>query len=340
MATKLQMGKQSLFFEKPVYLMSAASIVGPKEGSGPLQDTFDKIVEDATFGKDSWEEGESEMMRQTCLLAMEKAKIKAEEIRYLFAGDLLGQLIATTFGLMEFHIPLFGLYGACSTMGEALSLGAMTVHAGYADTVIAVASSHFGGAEKQFRFPLEYGNQRPMSSTWTVTGCGAFVLSGQYGDVQISGITTGKVVDYGVKDSLNMGACMAPAAADVIYQHFKDFQRQPEDYDFIVTGDLGVVGKEILCKLLKDQGYDITGVHMDCGMEIYDDPEQDTHAGGSGCGCSAVVLAGKLLQGIRRGQWKRILFVPTGALLSTVSFNEGQTVPGIAHGVIIEKRQR
>ena len=334
----LQIGKQSLSFDKPVYIMSSASIVGPKEGDGPLKDTFDKIVEDATFGKDSWEEGESEMLKETVSLALMKAKLKATDVRYLFAGDLLGQLIATTFGVMDLEIPLFGLYGACSTMGEALSLGAMTVHGGYADTVIAAASSHFGGAEKQFRFPLEYGNQRPMSSTWTVTGSGAFILSKEYGDVMITGITTGKVVDYGVKDSLNMGACMAPAAADLIYQHLQDFERKPEDYDRIVTGDLGIVGKEILCKLLSDQGVDISKVHMDCGMEIYDDVEQDTHAGGSGCGCSAVTLAGKLMNELRSGEIKRILFVPTGALLSTVSYNEGQTVPGIAHGVVIEKR--
>ena len=339
MTAGLQMGKQSLSFEQPVYIMSAACIVGPKEGEGPLKDTFDQIVEDATFGKDSWEEGESELMKQTSLLAFRKAKIKAEDVRYLFAGDLLGQLIATTFGLMDFNIPLFGLYGACSTVGEALSLGAMTIHGGYADTVLAVASSHFGGAEKQFRFPLEYGNQRPMSSTWTVTGCGAFVLSKEYGDTMITGITTGKVVDYGVKDSLNMGACMAPAAADVIYQHLKDFGRTPEDYDRIVTGDLGKIGKEILCELLLNQGMDISKVHMDCGMKIYDDPEQDTHAGGSGCGCSAVILAGKLLNEIRQGTLKRILFVPTGALLSTVSYNEGQSIPGIAHAVVIEKRR-
>lgn len=335
----LQIGKQSLSFDKPVYIMSAACIVGPKEGEGPLKDTFDVVVEDATFGKKSWEEGESELMKETSLLALRKAKIKTEDVRYLFAGDLLGQLIATTYGLMDFDIPLFGLYGACSTMGEALSLGAMTVHAGYADTVLTVASSHFGGAEKQFRFPLEYGNQRPMSSTWTVTGCGALVLSKEYGDTMITGITTGKVVDYGVKDSLNMGACMAPAAADVIYQHLKDFKRTPADYDKIVTGDLGSVGKEILCKLLEDQGMNIENVHMDCGMEIFNDPEQDTHAGGSGCGCSAVTLAGKLLHEIRQGKLNRILFVPTGALLSTVSYNEGQTVPGIAHAVVIEKRK-
>lgn len=339
MKTSLQMGKQSLAFPEPVYIMSSASIVGPKEGEGPLKDSFDVVVEDSTFGTNSWEEGESAMMKETTLLALRKAKIRVEDVRYIFAGDLLGQLIATTFGLMDFDVPLFGLYGACSTIGEALSLGAMTVHAGYADTVLSVASSHFASAEKQFRFPLEYGNQKPMSSTTTVTGCGAFVLSKEYGDAAITGITTGKVVDYGVKDSMNMGACMAPAAADVIVEHFKDFKREPADYDRIVTGDLGKIGKEILCKLMRDQGYDIEERHMDCGMEIYNDPEQDTHAGGSGCGCSAVTLAGELLNQMRQGEIKRILFVPTGALLSTVSFNEGQTVPGIAHAVVIEKRQ-
>ncbi len=333
----LQVGSQSIAFDDPVHIMSSASVVGPKEGDGPLKDTFDKIVEDATFGKDTWEEGESEMLKESISIALQKARLKTEDIRYLFAGDLLGQLIATTFGVMDLKIPLFGLYGACSTMGEALALASMTVHGGYADTVIAAASSHFGGAEKQFRFPLEYGNQRPMSSTWTVTGSGAFILSKEYGDVMITGITTGKVVDYGVKDSLNMGACMAPAAADLIYNHLKDFDRKPEDYDRIVTGDLGVVGREILCKLLSDQGINIASIHMDCGMEIYDDEKQDTHAGGSGCGCSAVTLAGMLMNELRSGETKRILFVPTGALLSTVSYNEGQTVPGIAHGVVIER---
>lgn len=335
----LQIGKQSVSFVKPVYIMSCASVVGPKEGAGPLGDTFDMIVEDATFGEETWEAGESKMMKETVLFALQKAKRKPEDIRYIFAGDLLGQLIATTFGVMDFQIPLFGLYGACSTSGEALSLASMCVHGGYADTVLAIASSHFGGAEKQFRFPLEYGNQRPMSSTWTVTGCGAFVLSKDYGDVQITGITTGKVVDYGVSDSLNMGACMAPAAADVIVQHFEDFGRRPEDYDYIVTGDLGKVGKEILLKLMDDQGYDLQSQHLDCGMEIYYDAEQDTHSGGSGCGCSAVTLAGKLMNELKLGICKRILYVPTGALLSTVSYNEGQTVPGIAHAVVLETRE-
>lgn len=339
MEVSSQIGKQSLSFEKPVYIMACASVVGAKEGEGPLGETFDMVVQDATFGEDTWEKGESKMMQETVFLALQKAKLKMDDIRYIFAGDLLGQLIATTFGVVDFNIPLFGLYGACSTAGEALSLGSMTIHAGYADTVLAVASSHFGGAEKQFRFPLEYGNQRPMSSTWTVTGCGAFVLSNRYGAIQISGVTTGKVVDYGVKDSLNMGACMAPAAADTIYQHMKDFHRSPKDYDLIVTGDLGRIGSEILCKLLKDQGMPIDEVHMDCGMQIYYDVEQDTHAGGSGCGCSAVTLAGKIIQDMKQGKQNRILFVPTGALLSTVSYNEGNSVPGIAHAVVIERRK-
>lgn len=330
------LGRQSIAFGKPVYILASASVVGPKEGEGPLKHFFDIIYEDPTFGKDTWEEGESEMIRQAILRCLQKAKLQKEDIRYIFSGDLLGQLIATTFGVKDFEIPLFGLYGACSTMGESLALGSMVVNAGYGKNVLAVASSHYGSAEKQFRFPLEYGNQKPMSSTATVTGCGAFVLSKDFGKVAITGVTTGTIVDYGCADSSNMGACMAPAAASLIYHHLKDFNRMPEYYDAIITGDLGYVGKEILCKLLEDQGFNIRSVHRDCGMEIYDDIRQDTHAGGSGCGCSAVTMAGKIMNEFETGKLKRILFVPTGALLSTVSYNEGQTVPGIAHGVVME----
>ena len=211
----------------------------------------------------------------------------------------------------------------------------MTVNAGYASHVLCVASSHFGSAEKQFRYPLAYANQRPLSATWTVTGCGAFVV-GNTGRVRITGITTGKIVDYGVRDSMNMGACMAPAAADTIAQNLQDFGRTPEDYDQIITGDLGKVGKEILLTLMKEQGVDISRQHADCGIEIYDAETQDTHSGGSGCGCSAVTLGAYILDQLAEGRWKRVLFVPTGALLSTVSFNEGQTIPGIAHGVVLE----
>lgn len=338
----LKKGKQSIQFEKPPFIIGEASICGPKEAEGPLARYFDVLSEDPTFGKDSWEEGESEMVRQSVTMAIKKAGKTKEDIRYIFAGDLLGQLIASTFGIKDMDIPTFGLYGACSTCGEGLSLAAMTVAAGYADCVVTEASSHYGSAEKQFRFPLEYGNQRPLSATWTVTGSGAFVVSsendGRTEDICITGITTGRIVDYGVKDSFNMGACMAPAAADVIYQNLNDFGIKPTYYDRIITGDLGKVGKRILIELLSANGIDITKQHMDCGIEIFDNEEQDTHSGGSGCGCSAITLAGYIMRQLKDNVWKRVLFVPTGALLSTVSFNEGQNIPGIAHAVMIERR--
>lgn len=329
-------GEQSICFEKPPYLFVSASVADKKEGEGPLGEKIDLICEDPMLGEENWEKAESMLQIKAIQLALEKAGKMPQQIRYIFAGDLLGQLIATSFGVEELEIPLFGLYGACSTCGETLSLAAMTVSAGYADQVLAVTSSHFGSAEKQFRFPLGYGNQRPLSATWTVTGSGAFLLSAQKSHAKITGITTGKVVDYGVRDSLNMGACMAPAAADTICQNLMDFNRQPQDYDRIITGDLGYVGQTILLELLKEKGFDIKKQHMDCGIEIYDRKLQDTHSGGSGCGCSAVTLSAMILPKIEKGDWKRILFVPTGALLSTVSFNEGQTVPGIAHAVVIE----
>ena len=328
-------GKQSIAFKKPPYILSAASIVGQKEGEGPLGNYFDKIETDPQLGKNTWEEAESELQKQAAKMALQKAGLTQEDIRYLFCGDLLGQIIASSFGMLELQIPMFGLYGACSTAGESLSLAAMTVAAGYANYCLAVTSSHFASAEKQFRYPLEYASQRPLSTTWTVTGSGAFIVSTE-GNVKITGITTGKMMDYGVKDSMNMGAAMAPAAADTIFRHFKDFNRTPKDYDLIVTGDLGVVGRELVLDLLKQKGYDITKQYFDCGIAIFDDKTQDTHSGGSGCGCSAVTLAGYLLPKLESGELKRILFLPTGALLSTVSFNEGQSIPGICHGVVLE----
>ena len=328
-------GKQSIMFEKPPCIVNYASIVGQKEGEGPLGKYFDKIEHDPMVGKDNWEEAESELQKKAASMALQKAGLMPEDIRYLFSGDLLGQIIASSFGMLELQIPMFGLYGACSTAGESLSLAAMTVAAGYAEHCLAVTSSHFASAEKQFRYPLEYASQRPLSTTWTVTGSGAFIVSTN-GKVKITGITTGKMMDYGVKDSMNMGAAMAPAAADTIFQHFKDFDRTSNDYDLIVTGDLGVVGRELVLDLLKQKGYDITKQYFDCGIAIFDDKTQDTHSGGSGCGCSAVTLAGYLLPKLEQGELKRILFLPTGALLSTVSFNEGQSIPGICHGVVLE----
>jgi stage V sporulation protein AD len=331
------LGKQSIKFQNPPYIIGTANIVGKKEGEGPLGKLFDVIGEDDLFGENTWEEAESSMQKKVAGWAIDNAKLMKEQIRYIFAGDLLGQTIATSFGLLDFNIPLFGLYGACSTAGESLSLASMAVAAGFADHALALTSSHFASAEKQFRFPLEYGNQRPLAASWTVTGSAAFVVSNQQSPIKITGITTGKIVDYGVKDSMNMGAAMAPAACDTIYQNLMDFNFQPDSYDKIVTGDLGYIGSDILIDLLKEKGFDITLQHMDCGKVIFDQKTQDTHAGGSGCGCSATTLSAYLLKEMEKGNIKKILFVPTGALLSTVSFNEGQSVPGIAHGVVIEK---
>lgn len=330
-------GKQSILFDKEVYVRETASVVGQKEGEGPLGKMFDIVSNDAMFGAESWELAESKIQELAVDKLISKAKVQKEDIRYIFGGDLLGQLIATSFGLVKYNIPIFGLYGACSTMGEALGLGGLMISSGNAENVIALASSHFASAEKQFRYPLEYGNQRPPASTWTVTGCGAVLLSNQQSKVRIRGITTGKIVDYGVKDSMNMGACMAPAAADLIETNFKDFEVDETYYDKIITGDLGEVGRQIILDLLKERGIDICNRYTDCGIEIFDGESQDTKAGGSGCGCSAVTLCAYIINKIEEGKWNKVLFLPTGALLSTVSYNEGQSVPGIAHGVILER---
>lgn len=329
-------GKQSILFDDAPYIISSGSVVGKKEGEGPLGNLFDFVQEDNLFGQETWEEAESEMQKQACLMALGKAKIDPHEVRYLFGGDLLRQGIATSMGLEELHIPLFGLYGACSTSGEALALSSMSVAAGYGDYMLAVTSSHFGSAEKEFRFPLAYANQRPLSSQWTVTGSGAFLVGREKTNVKIAGVTVGKIVDYGLKDSQNMGACMAPAACDTICQNFKDFGYEPSDYDRIFTGDLGYVGQSILFDLTNKQGYDIKQNHGDCGKIIFDQQTQNTNSGGSGCGCAATTLSAFILPKIASGEWKRVLFVPTGALMSTVSFNEGQSVPGIAHGIVLE----
>ena len=329
-------GKQSILFDNAPYLLASGCVAGKKEGEGPLGNLFDLVQEDNLFGQRSWEEAESEMQKEACLMALGKANLKPEDVRYLFGGDLLRQGIATSMGLEELHIPLFGLYGACSTSGEALALSSMSVAAGYGDYILAVTSSHFGSAEKEFRFPLAYANQRPLSSQWTVTGSGAFLVSTTKSHVRIAGVTVGKIVDYGLKDSQNMGACMAPAACGTILQNFEDFGYQPSDYDRIFTGDLGYVGQSILFDLMRKQGQDIKENHADCGMIIFDQQTQNTNAGGSGCGCAAVTLSSYILPKVESGEWKRILFVPTGALMSTVSYNEGQSVPGIAHGIILE----
>ena len=335
-------GKQSLLFEKDVYIRCSATVVGNKEAKGPLGEEFDVIVKDDMFGANSWEEAESRIQEMAVDKLLIKSGLNIDDVDYIYAGDLLGQLIATSFGLEKYGKPLFGLYGACSTMGEALCLAAMSVNAGYSDNVIALASSHFASAEKQFRYPLEYGNQRPEASTWTVTGSGAYIVSSENPEsetgVIIRGVTTGKIVDYGVKDSMNMGACMAPAAADLIETNFKDLGVKGNYYDAIYTGDLGQVGNRILNDLLVERGIDIADKLKDCGMII---SEGETKcSGGSGCGCSAVVLSTYIMKKLKSGEYRRVLFVPTGALLSTVSYNEGKSVPGIAHGVILERKEK
>ena len=334
-----EQGRQSIKIPVPVYIRASASIAGSKEGDGPLGDLFDMVGVDDKFGSNTWEEAESTLQKETLQLAIGKAGLSGEDIRFLLAGDLLAQSMASSFGLASFQIPLIGLYGACSTCGLSLAMAAALIVGGMAQYVASVTSSHFASAEKEFRYPLGYGNQRPLSATWTVTGSGAFSLSslkGKKDRAVITGLTIGKIVDLGMKDSMNMGACMAPAASSLICQHFADFGRTPEDYDWIITGDLGLVGQRVLLDMLAEKGFDLSGKHMDCGIEIYDE-KQDAHAGGSGCGCSAVVLSALILKKLEEGEWKRVLFVPTGALLSKTSFNEGKSIPGIAHALVLER---
>lgn len=344
---KMKQGKASVRFKCPPRISGYSSIAGKMEGEGPLGHKFDVVCDDPYFGGTCFEEAESKMQSKAIEIALKKSGLSRTDIRYLIGGDLLGQLIATSYGIEDYSIPFYGIYGACSTLGEGLSITAMLVAAGYADHAMTLTSSHNASAEKQFRFPNGYGNQKPLSATWTVTGSAAFVISAGKCDagkekkgcssIVITGCTTGKVVDYGVKDSMHMGAVMAPAAADVIATNFEDFERTEADYDLIVTGDLGKIGQNILYDILRTKGYEIKGQHFDCGVKIFACDEQDTHSGGSGCGCSAITLAGYILPKLRAGDWKRILFVPTGALLSPVSFNEGNSVPAIAHAVVIER---
>lgn len=333
------LGKQSVKFENPPYIINSGSIVGSKEGQGPMGKLFDKVGQDDMFGAQTWEEAESSLQKEALQIMLDKENLKKEDIQLIFAGDLLGQSIASSFGLASFSTPHVGLYGACSTCGLSIAVGSLAVAGGFVDRAACVTSSHFASAEKEFRYPLGYGNQRPLSASWTVTGSAAFLLSSKMerkARAQVAGVTFGRIMDYGVKDSMNMGACMAPAAADTIKRNLEDFGRKPEDYDKIITGDLGSVGQELLFELLEEDGIDIRKQHMDCGIEIFDSEKQNTNAGGSGCGCAAVTLSAYILKKIEEGVWKRVFFAPTGALLSKTSFNEGQSIPGIAHGVVLE----
>lgn len=331
-----RLGKQTVKFAKPPRIVSSASIVGPKEGEGPLGFYFDEIVEDEIWGEKSWEKAESKLLRETFSKMLNKADIAPLNLDYVIAGDLLNQCIAANFGLRESGVPFFGVYGACSTMGEAMGLGAMLIDGGFADNIACITSSHFCSAERQFRSPLELGSQRPPTAQWTVTGSGGVVLSSSGDGPYITAVTTGKIVDMGIKDGNNMGAAMAPAAADVILAHFSDTGLQPDFYDLIVTGDLGAIGSEICDELLASNGLRIGSIYNDCGLMIYNLKKQDAHAGGSGCGCAASVFAGFIYNQLTSGRLKRVLFVPTGALLSPVSVQQGESIPCIAHAVAVQ----
>jgi stage V sporulation protein AD len=332
---KKKLGKQSVAFDNPPSIISTATIVGPKEGQGPLKDYFDLVLEDDLWGQGTWEKCESKMQEEAVKMAVKNGNILESDIEYLFAGDLLNQIISSSYAARQLSMPYIGLYGACSTMALGLSMSAMTIDGGYADKVACVTSSHFSTAERQYRFPLELGNQRPPTSQWTVTGAGAVILASQGNGPYITHITTGKIIDPGVKDVNNMGAAMAPAAADTIVQHFNDTGFSIDDYDLIITGDLASIGKSIVLDIIKEQGYDISRVYNDCGLKIFDNERQDTHAGGSGCGCSAVVFAGYIYKEMMKGNLNRVLLVSTGALHSPTSALQGESIPGIAHAVTI-----
>lgn len=330
-----RVGKQSIKLDSKPKIISTYSVVGPKEGEGPLGKYFDLVLKDDLNGQKSYEKAESSILYNAITSCLKLANIKESDVNYLLAGDLLNQISSSNFAARDLDIPFIGLYGACSTMTESLGLGALLMEGGFANYIIAATSSHFSSAERQFRFPLEYGSQRHPTAHWTVTGAGAMLLGKEGNFPCITYVTTGKVKDYGITDANNMGASMAPAAIDTIKQHFLDTGRTPEDYDLIATGDLGKYGKDITLKLLKEYGYDIEKTYIDCGDEIYG-TNQEVNAGGSGCGCSAVVDCGYIYKNIMSGKLKKVLILSTGALLSTTSTLQGETIPGIAHAVSIE----
>lgn len=334
-----RIGKRTVKMESPVSIVSNACIVGPTEGEGPLGKYFDRILDDDLWGEETWEKAESKILYETVRLSVKKGKTKLDEIDYVLGGDLLNQLIATSYAAREMDFPYIGLYGACSTMAEALSVGAMLVDGGFARHAICCASSHFSTAERQFRFPLEMGTQKPPTAQRTVTGAGASMLAQGGEGPFVTYATIGTVVDFGIKDANNMGAAMAPAAADTIFHHLCDTGTDPDYYDAIFTGDLGIFGKELLGDLLEQKGIQARHVLRDCGAEMFD-KTQDAHMGGSGCGCCGSVFNGMIVPALRQGSMQRVLVVATGALMSTVSTMQGESIPGIAHAVRIERERR
>ena len=331
-----KVGKHSFQFGAPPSINAWASIAGKKEALGPLGTTFDITCEDSYYGQKTWEQAERKMQQLALQTLAKKAIKKQSEFELVFSGDLLNQCIGSSFPLRNTNIPHIGLYGACSTMAESLMMASIAVGGGFVNNAVALTSSHFASSERQYRFPLGYGGQRTPTAQWTVTGAGAVLLSNEAAYPKITGCTVGTVTDLGIKDANNMGCAMAPAAKETIKTHLDDFGSVPEDYDLIVTGDLGQLGKEVLITLLEKEGIQVGGRITDCGSLVFDNTQQDVHSGGSGCGCSAITLCGYLLNKISIGSMKRILFCGTGALLSPTSVQQGLPIPGVCHAVIIE----
>ncbi|MDR1364540.1 MAG: stage V sporulation protein AD [Oscillospiraceae bacterium] len=334
-----RIGEQTILIESNPKIIGFASVVGKKESEGPLSKYFDETFEDTTLGQETWERSEGFLQKKAVKLALKKAGMNANKINAIFAGDLLDQCISSIFGIKEARIPFLGQFGACSTMAQTMIMSSIMIDSGAAESCIAVTSSHFCAAERQYRFPLEYGGQRTPTAQWTVTGSGAVVISknnNNSNNSSIEHVLIGKIEDLGVKDSSNMGAAMAPAAARTIERFFLDTKTLPKDYDLILTGDLGEIGSELLKKLLKNSNFNIYDNHNDCGLMIYEREKQDVHAGGSGCGCSASTLCSIILQKMFNKEINNIIFIATGALMSPTSFQQGETIPGIAHLVHIK----
>lgn len=324
-------GKRTIEFENKPAIIGYGSVVGKKEHDGPLGHEFDKFITDSFFGEKSFEKAESKLQKTAVEIALKKADMTTMDIDKIFAGDLLNQCIGSSFGLKSFGIPFIGLYGACSTMALSTALAALFVDSGAAERTIAVTSSHFCSAERQYRFPLNYGSQRTPTAQWTVTGSGALIIGQKENAPFINSVTFGEITDYDIKDANNMGAAMAPSAASTLKNFFEDTNTKPQDYDVIYTGDLGSVGTQLLYELMDREGYDLRCKHSDCGSLIFDCDKQDTHAGGSGCGCSASVLASFIMHRFEDGNFKNILFMSTGALLSPTSTYQGESIPGVSH---------
>lgn len=329
-------GRQSFTFDNPPIIASWASVAGKKEQEGPLSMYFDVICPDSYMGQKTWEQGEQKIQQLALKTLLKKADVKQDKLGAVFSGDLLNQCIGSSISLRNTGIPHLGLYGACSTMAESLLLAAMAVGGSFMNCAVAMTSSHFASSERQYRFPLGYGGQRTPTSQWTVTGAGAALVSRRGNGPRIKSCTIGSVVDLGITDANNMGAAMAPAALSTIKAHFEDFNVSADEFDLIVTGDLGQIGKELLLTLGSKEGIQIGGKLTDCGNLVYDVTKQDVHAGGSGCGCSAITLCGYLLDQIQKGKLNKVLFCGTGALLSPTSNQQGLPIAGVCHAVCIE----